>query len=165
MFSGRNYFSTIQKTALCILCILLPLFVGQLSASLTADTIPMASQLKQPPLYPPRILFPIVWTLLYLSMGIASYLILRSDADTNDIVDAFSAYLLQLTVNFFWPIFFFNFQAFFFSFLWLVLLWILVGLTIYNFSQVSKPAACLMLPYLIWLTFAGYLNFAIFVLN
>ena len=83
----------------------------------------------------------------------------------NDIMDALSAYVLQLAVNFFWPILFFNLQAFFFSFLWLVLLWILIALTIYNFAQLSKAAAYLMIPYLIWVTFAGYLNFSIFLLN
>ena len=163
LFGIRN--ASIQKTALFILCVLLPLFVGLLSSSLTSENISMIDQLNKPPLFPPRILFPIVWTILYILMGIASYLVLVSNGAPNDIMDAISAYLLQLGVNFFWSIFFFNFQAFFFSFLWLVLLWILIALTIYNFAQVSKTAAYLMIPYLIWVTFAGYLNLSIFLLN
>jgi len=161
--ASRNM--TFQKIALFILCVLIPLFVGQLSSALTAENISILDSLDKPPLFPPDLIFPIVWTILYILMGIASYLVLVSNADPNDIVDAISAYLLQLAVNFFWSIFFFNFQAFLFSFLWLVLLWILVALTIYNFAQVSKTAAYLMIPYLVWITFAGYLNLSIFLLN
>lgn len=162
-FGLRNV--TVQKIALFLICVLIPLFVGLLSSSLTSENITILDQLKKPPLYPPGFLFPIVWTILYIFMGIASYLVLTSAGDYNDIIDALSAYLLQLGVNFFWPIFFFNLQAFFFSFLWLVLLWILIALTIYNFAQVSKTAAYLMIPYLVWVTFAGYLNLSIFLLN
>ena len=154
-----------QKTALFILCIFLPLTVGLLSSSLTSENISILDQLNKPILYPPGFLFPIVWTVLYVLMGIASYLIITSNANANDIIDALSAYLLQLAVNFFWPIFFFNLQAFFFSFLWLMLLWIFIALTIYNYAQISKIAAYLMIPYLIWVTFAGYLNLAIYLLN
>lgn len=163
--TAEYHVSTFQKTALFILCILIPLSVGRLSSSITSENIVILEQLNKPPFFPPNRLFPIVWTALYVLMGIASYLILISDADPNDTIDAMSAYLLQLAVNFFWSIFFFNFQAFFFSFLWLVLLWILVALTIYNFSQLSKTAAYLMIPYLVWITFAGYLNLSIFLLN
>ncbi len=158
-------YSTFQKTALFILCILVPLFVGQLSSSLTSENIPILEQLNKPPFFPPNIIFPIVWTALYILMGIASYLVLTANVDSSDIIDGISAYILQLIVNFFWSIFFFNLQAFLFSFVWIVLLWILVALTIYNFSMVSKTAAYLMIPYLVWITFAGYLNLGVFLLN
>ncbi len=154
-----------QKTALFILCILIPLFVGQISSGITSENFSTLEQLNKPPLYPPRILFPIVWTILYILMGIASYFVLTANTMSSDIVDALSAYALQLGVNFFWPIFFFNLQAYWFSFVWILLLWVLVGLTVYNFAQVSKKAAWLMLPYFIWVTFAAYLNLGVAILN
>lgn len=122
-------------------------------------------QLNKPPLAPPGYLFPIVWTVLYTLMGIASYLILSSDASKEEIHNALFVYGLQLGVNFFWSIFFFNLEWYFFSFFWLLLLWSFILYTIVLFYRISKPAAYLLIPYLLWVTFAGYLNLGIAILN
>jgi tryptophan-rich sensory protein len=106
-----------------------------------------------------------VWTILYVLMGVSSYLILTSDASVEEISDAIRLYAYQLLVNFLWPTFFFNFQWYFFALLWLILLWILVFLMIRKFATINKWAAYLNIPYLIWLTFAGYLNAGIWWLN
>lgn len=147
-----------------LLCILIPLAVGGLSALLTQNSMRNFEQVVQPPLSPPAILFPIVWTLLYILMGITSYLILQ-EPQTYQTRTALFAYGLQLFFNFFWSILFFNLEMYFVSFLWLIILWALIALTILLFSQISKPATYLMIPYLLWVTFAGYLNFGIFLLN
>ena len=148
-----------------IKCIAIPLAVGGLAGLLTRGGMKLFQTLNQPPLAPPGWLFQVEWTILYILMGIASYLIVVSQAETNDKMEALLLYGYQLAVNFFWPIFFFHFQWYFFSFIWLVALWILIVMTIYSFSGISKPAAYLMLPYLLWVTFAGYLNLAIYLLN
>lgn len=118
--------------------------------------------LNKPALSPPGWLFPVVWTVLYILMGIASYLVLTS-GKPND--TALIVYGIQLVFNFFWPILFFNLELYLLSFFWLVLLWLLILKTTLSFYQISKPAGYLMLPYLLWVTFAGYLNFFIYLLN
>lgn len=148
-----------------IICIAIPLLVGGLASFITRDSMEAFGQLNQPPLSPPGILFPIVWTILYTLMGIASYLIVSSDAGKEDIQNAIFVYALQLGVNFFWSIFFFNLEWYLFSFFWLLLLWIFILYTIVIFYRISKPAAYLLIPYLLWVTFAGYLNLGIAILN
>ena len=121
--------------------------------------------LVKPPLSPPGWLFPIVWTILYTLMGISAYIIRTSDASYEQIDDALMIYRYQLIVNFLWSIFFFNFEWYFFSFIWILLLWVLIILMIRSFSKISKTAAYLNIPYLLWVTFAAYLNFGIWWLN
>ncbi|MBQ2935946.1 MAG: tryptophan-rich sensory protein [Lachnospiraceae bacterium] len=148
-----------------IICIAIPLLIGSLSAFLTRDSMTTFSRVIKPPLSPPGILFPIVWTVLYALMGIASYLIISSDAAKEDVQNAIFVYALQLGINFFWSIFFFNLQWYLFSFFWLLLLWTFILYTIVVFYRISKPAAYLLIPYLLWVTFAGYLNLGIAILN
>ena len=121
--------------------------------------------LYKPPLAPPGWLFPVVWTILFLLMGIASYLVLVSEEEKPVIHAALRIYGMQLAVNFFWPIFFFQFDAYLFSFFWLVLLWLLIWATRRAFDRISKPAGYLLIPYLLWVAFAGYLNLGIYLLN
>ena len=121
--------------------------------------------LNQPPLSPPGWLFPVVWTILYLCRGIASYLILTSGAPQEKIGKAIRLYGWQLLFNFFWPLWFFRLQLYFFAFFWLIALWGLLLSTILSFFRISKAAAYWMLPYLLWVTFAGYLNLGIALLN
>ena len=120
---------------------------------------------NKPLLSPPAFLFPIVWTILYILMGISAYLILKSDANLEEKTKALKIYIYQLGVNFLWPIFFFNFKWYFFSFLWILLLWVLIIVMIREFSRISKTAGYLLIPYLLWVTFATYLTFAIWMLN
>lgn len=143
----------------------LPLAVGGLAALLTRDQMAAFSQLNQPPLSPPAWLFPVVWTVLYLLMGLASYLVRYSGGDSLSIRRALTVYGIQLAVNFFWSILFFNWKVYFIAFLWLVLLWVLILATMVLFARVRKSAVWLLLPYLLWVSFAGYLNLGIFWLN
>jgi len=98
-------------------------------------------------------------------MGVASYLVITSQALKEEQGKAISVYIYQLVVNFLWSTFFFQFGWYLFSFLWLVLLWVLILITLVRFYRISKPAGYLLIPYLLWVTFAGYLNFAIWLLN
>lgn len=154
----------IDKKLLAI-CIALPLLVGGAAALLTSESMKVFETVNKPPLSPPGWLFPIAWTILYTLMGIATYLMLTAEAEKQEKVRALSVYIYQLIVNFLWPTFFFNLQWYLFSFLWLVLLWVLVLITLLRYYNISKPAGYLLIPYLVWLTFAGYLNFGIWLLN
>lgn len=150
---------------LFIICLVLPLLVGGLAGLITNNSMDAFQMLNKPTLSPPAWLFPVVWTILYILMGIASYLVLASENNSDTVNIALKFYIVQLAINFFWPILFFTFELYFFSFVWLLLLIVLVIITIVLFAQISKPAAYLMLPYLIWLIFAGYLNMSIYLLN
>jgi len=143
----------------------LPLLVGGLAAWLTRDSMSAFDQMNKPPLSPPGWLFPVVWTVLFLLMGVASWLVYRANADVVEKKQALRIYLLQLIVNFFWSILFFNFGLCMAAFVWLVLLWGLVLLTAVRFWRIAPTAGKLMIPYLLWVTFAGYLNLAICLLN
>ena len=148
-----------------IISVAIPLLVGGISALLTRNSMQTFDEISKPPLSPPGWLFPVVWTILYTLMGIASYLVLTAKVPMGDKKLPLIIYAAQLAVNFFWSIFFFNFELYLFSFIWLVLLWLLIIATIVLFYRISKPAALLLVPYLLWVTFAGYLNFAIYLLN
>lgn len=150
---------------LLIKSIALPLLVGAVAGFLTRNAMKDFEALNQPPLSPPGWIFPIVWTILYVLMGISAYLIKVADAPEEEIDDALTLYRYQLIVNFLWPVFFFNFGWYLLAFVWLILLWILVIMMIKMFSKISKPAAYLNIPYLLWLTFAAYLNFGVWWLN
>lgn len=146
-----------------IVSILISIGVGALAGLLTRGGMESYYALRQPPLSPPGWLFPIVWTILYILMGISAYLIYRSNSPYRMV--ALKIYAVQLAVNFFWSIIFFNMEMYLFSFLWLLLLLVLIILMIRIFSKINKTAACLQIPYLIWVIFAGYLNLGIYLLN
>ena len=141
---------------------MLPLAVGGLSAFLTRGSMETFQLLNKPVLSPPGWLFPVMWTLLYILMGIASYLVFTSGKPNRS---ALTVYALQLVFNFFWSVIFFNFDAYLVAFVWLVILWILILVTMLLFFRISETAGYLMLPYLLWVTFAGYLNLYIYLLN
>ena len=145
-----------------ITAIAIPLAVGGASALITKNGMKAFETVNQPPLTPPMWLFPVVWTLLFILMGIASYLIVNTHAaDTK----ALYYYGIQLVLNFFWSIWFFNLSWYLFSFFWLLVLWICILATIISFFPISKKAAYLMVPYLLWVAFAGYLNLGVYLLN
>lgn len=146
-------------------CIAIPLAVGAVSGLLSGGGMRIFKTLEKPPLSPPGWVFPIVWTILYILLGMASFLILTSEANSQDISKALAIYFYQLIVNFLWPIFFFDFRWYLFSFFWLVLLWVFIIIMIIYFYCISKTAAYLLIPYLLWVTFAGYLNIGIWWLN
>ena len=138
------------------------LAIGIAAALLTSGNMDIYNSIKTPPLSPPSILFPIVWSALYILMGISAARVFIAKNNGNTALAVWSA---QLAVNFFWSIIFFNFQAFLFAFIWLLILWLLIIIMIFLFKKSDKIAAYLQLPYLLWVTFAGYLNFAIYLLN
>ena len=139
--------------------------IGALSGWLTRDNVEQySSMLIKPPLSPPGILFPIIWTILFALMGVGAariYMASASSARSRGLL----LFLEQLIVNFFWSIIFFNLRAVSFAFLWIVLLWILVFWMFLSFRKVDRIAAQLQIPYLIWLIFAAYLNLGIWYLN
>jgi len=149
-----------------LICLAVPLAVGGLSALLTKDGMERFSEsVTHPPLTPPNWLFPVVWTILFLLMGVASYLVYTSGAPRKDVRTALWVYAFQLLVNLIWTISFFNFQTYLFAFFWLVFLWLLILASTVLFFRISKPAGYLLLPYLAWVAFAGYLNMGIYLLN
>lgn len=148
-----------------ILSILVAEAVGALSGFLTREGMKLFTDaVAQPPLSPPPLLFPIVWTILYALMGYGSARIWLS-TPSPDRSRALNLYAIQLVVNFFWSLIFFNAQAFGFAFFWLLLLWVLVLLMILAFDKVDPLSAKLQVPYLIWRTFAAYLNLGVWYLN
>ena len=141
--------------------ILIPVIVGAIVGFITSGFMDYGS-LIQPPLAPPAILFPIVWSILYVLMGV-SYGILESNSLVDSEIN--SIYYAQLFVNALWSFFFFVFKWRLFSFLWILLLLALVIVMIIRFYDKNKVAGLLQLPYLAWVTFASYLNLAIYLLN
>ena len=145
--------------------ILLAEAVGGLSGWLTREGSKLyQAKIQQPPLSPPGIVFPIVWGILFALMGVSAariYLAPPSLARTRGL----RLFFLQLFFNFFWSIIFFNLQAFGFALLWLLVLWGLILLMILTFRKTDAPAAWLQVPYLLWVTFAAYLNFGVWMLN
>lgn len=149
-----------------VISVLIALAVGGLSALLTKGNMDIYDQIVKPKLAPPGFIFPIVWSILFVLMGISSAIVyIKAKQELTVQKTGLGVYALQLVVNFFWSILFFNFQAFLFSFLWLILLWILIVIMIVRFYKLSPLAAYLQIPYLAWVTFAGYLNLMIYMLN
>lgn len=137
--------------------------VGGFAALLTSNSMETYENAVKPMLAPPPIVFPIVWSILYALMAIGAYMVSMSGCE--DKTNAITAYFVQLALNFMWPILFFNLKAFLVSFVWLVILWFAIFDMIKKFRTCSKTAAYLQIPYLIWVTFAGYLNLMIYILN
>ncbi len=141
--------------------ILVPVIIGGITGLIISKFIDY-NILQKPPLAPPVILFPIVWTILYILMGV-SYGILKTNNLTDEKIN--SSYYAQLVVNILWPIFFFVFEWRLFAFFWILLLDVLVVIMIYRFYNKNKVAGLLQIPYLIWLVFATYLNLGVYLLN
>ena len=136
--------------------------VGVLSALLSGGFSERYSELIQPPFAPSGAVFPVVWTILYALMGISAYIIWQSAGDSSS---AKKLYIAQLAVNFFWSIIFFRFRLLGFAAIWAVLLFILVAAMVISFIRISKAAARLNIPYLVWSAFAAYLAIGTWLLN
>ena len=146
------------------ICWAIPLAVGGLAALLSGG-MDSYRALNQPPLSPPGWVFPLVWTALYLLMGEASYRVLTSGADREQIKTALTAYGAQLLLNFIWPLIFFGGQMYLAAFFVLIALWIAIFITMRLFAKIDESAGDLLIPYFLWVTFAGYLNLGVFLLN
>ncbi len=153
----------IKKLVPYIFSVALALGIGGLSAFLTKDSMPIYSAINRPALSPPPELFPIVWSVLFVLMGIAAALVWCSNGRQLD--SALLFYGAQLVFNFCWTLIFFNFRAYFAAFIWLLILLVLIGITAVKFFHINKLAGWLLLPYFAWVCFAGYLNFMIWRLN
>ncbi len=143
--------------------IAIALAVGGLAALLSHDSMQVFESLKKPPLAPPGVVFPIVWTILFLLMGISAARIYLSDSPERR--GALTVYGLQLALNFGWTILFFCLQLYFAAFIWLIALIIAIFVMISRFYAIDRWAAYLQIPYLMWVLFAAYLNLAIAILN
>ncbi len=145
-----------------IVSILIPVILGGIVGLLTSagDNY---KDLIQPSFAPPSILFPIVWTILYILMGISSYIISESNSYLKN--EALFIYYVQLVVNLLWSFIFFTLGWYFVAFIWIIFLIVLVILMIKRFYSISKFSAFIQIPYLLWLIFASILNLSIFILN
>ena len=146
------------------LFILITEAVGTVAGLLTTLGMEKYSAVEKPALTPPEIVFPIVWTILYILMGISAARIWQN-GDSKQKAQSLRIYLLQLAFNFVWSLLFFNMQAYGFALVWLIILWLLILLMILSFSKIDKPSAYLQIPYLLWVSFAAYLNFMVWMLN
>ena len=146
-------------------CVAIPLILGALSALAVKGGMEEYAMLERPPLSPAGWLFPAAWSVLYVLMGAASYIVLCSGAPLYERRSALKLYAVQLVVNVLWPPIFFGLELYLAALAWLVLLWVLALITALRFRRISRAAFCLMVPYLAWLTFAAYLNFGVWLLN
>ena len=152
-----------KKYKYLIISILISLGVGGLSALITGGDMDTYKYLSKPPLSPPSVLFPIVWTILFILMGISAYMVYVSKDRDKD--SALTVYVIQLIINFFWSIIFFSLKLRLFAFIWIILLLVLIIIMIVKFYRISKLAGLLQIPYLIWTCYATYLTIAIYILN
>ena len=164
--SGRREFDMKKTTWQSYLFwIALTEAVGALAGFLTREgTRIYSATIVKPPLSPPPVVFPIVWAILYALMGFGAARIFDAEPSPER-AQARRLFWLQLGFNFFWSIIFFNLQAFGFAFVWLIALWVLILLMILSWRKIDPLAALLQIPYLLWVTFAGYLNLGVWMLN
>ena len=150
-----------NKIGIYIKSILFPVLVGALVGLITSGSMDY-NMLQKPPLAPPGAVFPVVWTILYILMGI-SYGILKVNNQTDEEIDWI--YYIQLAINALWSIIFFTFKWRLFAFIWIILLAIAVISMIIKFYNKNKVAGLLQIPYILWIIFAAYLNFGFYILN
>ncbi|MDD3883160.1 MAG: tryptophan-rich sensory protein [Eubacteriales bacterium] len=141
----------------------IPLAVGALAGVLTMGAMEEYKSVAKPELSPPEIVFPIVWTVLFILMGVSSYLVFVSESGERK--KALSIYGVQLFVNFFWPLIYFNAGLYYVAFAWIIALIILAAVMLWRFFRVKRAAGFLNLPYMAWLLFAAYLNIGTAMLN
>lgn len=148
-----------------LLWLFVPLLVGILSSVLTIDMMSAFEVLNKPSLSPPAYIFPIAWSVLYSLMGVSALLVYREN--TNSIYKSYGLMfnIIQLILNFFWSIIFFNYRNYELALIWLVMLWLCVLAMIVYYRKVNKLSFALNIPYLMWLTFAAYLNYFILLNN
>ena len=148
-----------------IFFLVITLGVGAVSAIFNNNSMDNYKNYNRPILSPPGSLFPIVWSILFVLMAISAYIIYTSDTTKKEKAEALFLYFLQLVINFFWTIIFFTFDQVLLGFLWIILLWLVVIFMMIAFFKIKPIAAYLQIPYILWLSFAAYLNLGIYVLN
>ena len=131
-----------------------------------AWTLYIYNEINNPPLSPPGWLFPIVWGILYILMGVSSCIVyINKDRDIDSAVSGIRFYAISLIFNFVWSIIFFNLRMFLLAFIWLLALLFLIILTIVKYKRISPIASYLQIPYCLWVAFAGYLTLGTYLLN
>ena len=165
----KEELTCLQKLLRFIPMVALPLIVGAISALLTGNAMDSYQVMNQPPLAPPAWLFPIAWTILYILMGLGSYFLLLAPAESIEKKRAkciaMIIYFIQLCFNFVWSLIFFDAEQYTFAFVWLMILWVMIIVMIWKTSKVCWKAMLMFIPYLLWCTFAAYLNLMIAILN
>lgn len=154
-----------KRRILFLICVVLPLGVGALAGILTRGNMAVFDTIQKPVLTPPAFVFPVVWGILYLLMGISSYRAISHSQDVHQAIFITIPFVFQLALNFLWSILFFNIQTYGGAFACIVLLWIMLVRTMLCFFTVDSRSSLLLFPYLIWVSFAGYLNLSIVMLN
>ena len=163
--------STWGKIWRIALAIAVPLCGGFIISLFTRDAMSKFGSFNQPPLAPPAWLFPVAWTVLYVLMGLASYFIWKKGYDSRKAADksasktALIIYGIQLVFNFVWTPLFFSLGWYWPAFAWLLIMWALIIVLMMKAYRISRPAFWMLLPYIIWCTFAAYLNCGIAILN
>jgi translocator protein len=136
------------------------LMAGFIGSFFTTPNLPWYDELDKPAFNPPSWLFGPVWTLLYVLMGVSLYLVIgKTD------LSGYVIFGVQLIANTLWSLIFFSFQDLPAAFLWIILLWIAIALTIWKFYKADKRAAYLLIPYILWVSFATLLNYYLWMLN
>lgn len=145
--------------------IIIPVGIGLIAALLTRNSMDIYGRINTPPLSPPSVLFPIVWTILYILMGISLYIFRETNFSDQEKRLGYVFFGLQLFFNFLWSIVFFDFSFYTFAAIWLVALIVLIVCNILQFKKADRLSAYLLFPYLVWCCFALYLNIGIAILN
>jgi tryptophan-rich sensory protein len=149
-----------------IISILIPVLVGAISGYFTTSGVNGWYALANKPWFnPPNWIFAPVWSMLYVLMGIALFLVSKSDAATGIKQTAIVLFAVQLALNFFWSLIFFKLQQPGWAFAEIILMWVMILLTILWFGKISATAAWLLVPYICWVSFASVLNYSIWRLN
>ena len=155
-----------RRVKIYLVSIFISVMTGALASALTSGNMDIYERIVKPPLSPPSVLFPIVWTALYVLMGISAAMIYEiKDYNATAVQNALSLYGGNLIVNFTWSIIFFGFMRYLFAFIWLLFLLFIIIRMIISFKKLHPVAGYLQIPYAIWVAFAGYLNLAIYILN
>ena len=146
-----------------MISIFISLGLGFLSSVFSGNSFEIYKNLNLPPLSPPPSLFPLVWIILFILMGISAYIIFNSKSEKKTM--SIIIYFSQLILNFFWPIIFFKFENYFLSLIWIIVLLIFILIMIKNFYKIDKISGILQIPYFLWVVFAIYLNLGVYILN
>ena len=157
---------SVREIPKLIVSILIPLIIGFASAFLTFSSFPaFYATLNKPSWSPPVWLFGYVWTVLYILNGIALFLVWREGLGRRDVQIAIGVFAIQIILNFFWSIIFFGFRSLSGGLIEIIIMWIAILINIILFYRISKAAGILLIPYIIWVTIASYLNYTVFLLN
>jgi tryptophan-rich sensory protein len=156
----------INNISKLIIAIMISEFAGIIGSVFTTPSIPgWYSGIIKPDFNPPEWVFGPVWTTLFALMGIAAFLVWKKGLDRRDVKIALGIFMGQLVLNTLWSIIFFGFKSPGVAFVEIIFLWLAILATIIAFAKISKPAAWLLVPYILWVSFAAYLNYSIYALN